>query len=229
MMVCEVKRFTFPLLAVLAACRAPVAPGVESYVPPGTVAVAAVDIAALRGSPLYPKIAPLLPASPDARSLWLAYRGSELLMIADGKLTGPADLIQAAEAQHLSGKPGEPELLSHAPLGGQIWMVVRGGVALPLTGNYANVNRLLRDMEYATVSLRAGSPVEVALTARGRTPEAARHFEQTFRATLTLIAAGESKNAELASLLRSIQVRRTDRDVTSNFTLSPDDVGKLIR
>jgi hypothetical protein len=195
-------------------------------VPAGTVAVGGVDLAGLRESALYPKLAPLVKSYGDVRSLLLAYRGSELLAIADGKPSGPADLVQAAEAQHATGKSGVPELLEHAPRDRQIWVVLRGGVSLPLTGNYANVNRLLRDMDFASVSMRAGSQVEIALTARGRTAEAARHFEQTFRATLTLIAAGEGKNAELATMLRSIQVKREDRDVSARVSMPADDVAK---
>lgn len=223
------KILALTVLVVLASCRSPVvpvAPGAESYVPAGSVAVGGVDVAGLRGSALYAKIAPLVQSYGDVRSLLLAYRGNEVLVMADGKPAGPADLVQVAEAQHATGKSGAPELLEHAPRDRQIWAVVRGGVSLPLTGNYANVNRLLRDMEYAAVGVRVASQVEIAVTARGRTAEAARHFEATFRATLTLIAAGESKNAELAGVLRSIQVKREDRDVSARVSMPAEDVGK---
>jgi hypothetical protein len=221
-----VKILALMALVMFAGCRAPVAPGAESFVPAGSAAVGGVDMAGLRGSALYAKIAPLMQSYGNVRSVLLAYRGNELLAIADGKPAGPANLVQAAEAQHATRRSGVPELLAQAPRDRQIWVVVRGGVSLPLTGNYANVNRLLRDMEYASVGMRVGSQVEVELRARGRTEEAARHFEGTFRATLTLIAAGESKNAELATVLRSILVKREDREVSARVSLAAEDVGK---
>jgi hypothetical protein len=203
-----------------------------SYVPPGAVVLAGIDLAGLRASPLYAKLPPailgLTQPFQNAPSMLLASNGKDLLLVAGGKLTGPPDFVQAAEAQHRSGVTGVPDLLNHAQsiaAGQHIWLVVRGGTVLPLTGNAANVNRLLRDMEFAALTLRADSAIDVALTARGRTPEAARHFENTLRATLTMAAAGETR---LAPTLRSIQLQREDRTVQAKVSLTPDAAQRLL-
>src|ERR1039457_190715 len=70
-----------------------------------------------------------------------------------------------------------------------VWIAVRGGVALPLEGNLANVNNLLRGVEYVTLALDPGDPADLQLVARCPTPEAALHFEQSFGALISLAAA----------------------------------------
>jgi hypothetical protein len=221
-----------------------------SCLPPTAAILAGVDLAHLRTTPFYAKLPPatasLMEQFHDARSLLAASNGNDLLVIAGGTFTaapsgailiaptlalaGSAEAIAAADTRRKNGSP-QPALLAPAESiagGKDIWAVVRGDVTLPLSGNAANVNRLLRNMEFAAVTVRAGSPVEFALTARGRSPEAALHFEQTLRAILTMTAAAETKQPDLAALLRSIQVRREDRTVTAALSTTLDAASKLL-
>jgi hypothetical protein len=139
--------------------------------------------------------------------------------------------VRAAEEQHRTGSTGAPDLLAQAQTvaaGNQIWVVIRGDAALPLTGNAANVNRLLRNMEFAAIAVGVHTTIEFAVTARGRTPDAARRFEETLRATLTMTAAAEVRNANLAALLRTIQVRRDDRMVHATVSANLEAARQLL-
>ena len=91
-----------------------------------------------------------------------------------------------------------------------VWIADRGGVALPLEGNLANLNNLLRDAEYVTLALEPGDPADLQLVARCPTPEAAVHFEQSFRALVSLAIATHARQAATAALLQSIHIVRED-------------------
>ncbi len=239
--------------AFLTACRpanpsGPIDAATAACVPPGAVALAGFDLERLRASPLYPKlpraIQSFVEPFRDARTLLAAYSGKEILLIARGSFTappagatllapglalaGPAESIAAAKARRVTGAP---ELLTYAQAaaaGNAIWIVTLGNVALPLTGNAANVNRLLRDMEFAALSVRLQPGIDFALNARGRSPEAARHFEETLRASLTMAAVGEAKNSQLTALLHSIQLHRDGREVRSQLSVDTNAAQHLI-
>ena len=228
-------------LCLLASCHralppGPIDPALASYIPAGTVALGGVNLQQLRASPLFGKLPRAVTALVEpygaAQSLLAAYFGSNLLLVTgEGSLTGSPEAVRAAEAQHRTGATGAPDLLSQAQTvadGNQIWIIARGDAALPLTGNAANVNRLLRNMEFAAITVGVHANIEFAVIARGRTPDAARHFEETLRATLTMTAAGEAKNANLAALLRSIQVRRDDRMVRANLSTDTEAARQLL-
>jgi hypothetical protein len=223
-----------------------------SCVPAGTVALAGLDLDQLRASPLYPKLprAAVVFLEPfrDARSLLAAFSGKDLLVVAGGSfaqapagatlasprlaLAGSPEAVRAAETQHGTRVTGAPELLAQAQriaAGNQIWIAVRGDVMLPLTGNAANLNHMLRNLEFADLTLRVQSTLEFAIVARGRTQDAARHFADTLRASLTMAAAAEAKQADLAALLRSIRVRREDRSVRASVSTTADMAQKLIQ
>jgi hypothetical protein len=107
-------------------------------------------------------------------------------------------------------------------------MVARGGVPLPLAGNAANLNRLLRDTEYAAMAVRVGSQVEIEATAEGHTAEAGRDFEESLRAILSLAAAANARQPDLAALIRSIRISRQDRMVRVALSAGPDAVARLL-
>jgi hypothetical protein len=228
--------------ALLAACHtAPpphaIDPAMAACVPPGTALLGGLDLDGLRASPLYSRLpAPVLALEQQfqgAHSLLAASRGNDLLLIAapGPALTGPPALVAAAQAQRSTGTPGAPDLVAQAEsvaAGQQLWLVARGDTILPFTGNAANLNHLLRNMEFAAVTMRVDSNVQFGLTARGRTAEAAAHFENTLRAAITMAAAGETKHPDLAALLRAIRIVREDRTVHTAFSADSGTTRRLL-
>jgi hypothetical protein len=234
-------RLVAPLsLALLAACRAPappsaIDPALSARVPVATVALAGIDLDRLRASPLYARLPPAALAflAPFARAhrVLIASTGVELLTIARGVVP---DATQIAPDLALSGAPSlvADATAAHPPAGilasaesvaavRPVWIAVRGGVALPLEGNLANVNNLLRGVEYVTLALDPGDPADLQLVARCPTPEAALHFERSFRALVSLAAAH-------ASVLESIRIVREDRVVRVSLSAPLDALAKLV-
>ena len=221
-------------------------PRMASRVPPSATLLAGIDLVRLRASPLYskfpPAVATLLVPLGEADFLMLASDGRNLLSIARGPfrqppagatmvskdlaISGTPDFLSAAQTSHPASS-----LVTYAGAiasGVQIWIVAQGGVTLPLTGNAANLNRLLRDCENSAITVKLGSTMELSFTALGRTSDAARKVEDTLRATITLTAAGESRNTGLVLLLRSIQLTREDRTVRAKVSATPDAAQKLL-
>ena len=223
-----------------------------AYIPADTLLLAGLNLDEVRASPLYPKLPPAARALAeplrDAGYLLLASNGKDIAAIARGRfreappgatlaahglaVSGSPDSIRAAIAQHKTGRIGAPDLLARAASvadGKQMWMVARGGTPLPVAGNAANLNRLLRDTEYAAIALRIGSGIEIEATAMGRTAEAGREFEENLRAILSLTAAANAHQPDLVALIRSIQIRRDDATVRVSFSGGPDSVANLFR
>ena len=243
-------------LAAAISCRSINAPAgvgrdMASSIPADTLLLAGLNLDELRASPLYPKLPPAVRALAeplrDAGYLLLASNGKDLLSLARGRfrdappgatlvapglaVAGSPDSVHAAIAQHKTGRDGAPDLLARAASvadGKQIWMVARGGVPLPVTGNAANLNRLLRDTEYATITACIGSRIEIEATAVGRTAEAGREFEESLRAILSLTAAASARRPELVALINSVLIRRDDRTVRVAFSAGPDAVVSLL-
>lgn len=222
-----------------------------SCVPSTATLLAGIDLARLRSSPLYPKLPPsaiaLIEPLGDAQYLMLASDGKNLLIIARGPfrqapagatllakglaIAGTPDWLAAATAQHDSGKPGNANLVSDGDAvaaRNPIWAVALGGRPLPLTGNAANLNRLLRDSDHASLAMQLDSPIQLSATVVGRTAESARQVEETLRASITLAAAAEARQADVVSLLRSIRLSRDDRVVNATLSASPEAVEKLL-
>jgi hypothetical protein len=242
------SRIAAPLaLALLAACRisgpaAAIDPALSARVPVATVALAGVDLDRLRASPLYAKLPPaalpLLAPFAHARRVLIASTGVELLTIARGvvpgatqlagdvALSGTPSLVAAAAAAH----PSAPILAPAESVAAArpIWIAVRGGMALPLEGNLANVNNLLRGAEYVTLALDPGDPADLQLVARCPTPEAALHFEQSFRAMVSLTAATTARQPAAAAMLESIRIVRQDRVVRVSLSAPLDTLVKWV-
>src|ERR1035437_1929984 len=234
-------------LAILAACRTPappaaIDPALSARVPAATVALAGVDLDRLQGSPLYAKLPPaaqaFLKPLGHAHRVLIASTGVELLTIARGvvpgatqiapdlALFGALGLISAATSAHPpAGILAPAESVAAAR---PIWIAVRGGVTLPLEGNLANVNNLLRGTEYVTLAVQPGDPTELELVARCPTPEAALRFEQSFRAMVSLVAATHARQAATAGLLESIRIGRQERVVHVSLSAPLDALAKLL-
>jgi hypothetical protein len=235
------SRLAAPLaLALLAACRtaappATIDPALSARVPVATAALAGIDLDGLRSSPLYPKLPPaalaFLAPFAHAHRVLIASTGVELLTIARGVVPGAT---QIAPDLALSGAPSlvAAAITPHPPssiLGlaesvaavRPLWVAVRGGVTLPLEGNLANVNNLLRGAEYVTLALDPGDPADLQLVARCLTPEAALHFERSFRALVSLAAAH-------ATVLESTRIVRQNRVVRVSLSAPLDALVKLV-
>jgi hypothetical protein len=247
---------TSVLIAAAACNRTPGPPSavdsaMAECVPASTTLLAGIDLGRLRSSPLYAKLpasaTALLEPLREAQFLLLASDGHNLLTIARGPfhqppagaeplakdlvISGTPDFVAAAKAQYKAGSPGARNLLAYvstvAP-GVQIWIVARGGVALPLPGNAANLNRLLRDCENAAIMVKVDSLVSLSFTALGRTSDAAHKVEDTLRATITLAAAGEGHRPDILALLHAIRLTRDDRIVRATVEATPEATGKLL-
>ena len=240
------SRLAAPIaLALLAACRTPappsaIDPALSARVPVATVALAGIDLDRLRASPLHARLPPtalafLAPFAPAHRVL-IASTGVEFLTIARGAVPGAArvapdvalsgapSLVAAAAAAHPpSGILASAESVADRP----VWIVVRGGVALPLEGNLANVNNLLRDAGYVTLALDPGDPADLQLVARCPTADAALHFERSFRAVVSLAIASNARQPATAAMLQSIRSVREERVVRVSLSAPLDALVKL--
>ncbi len=210
--------------------------------PASAIAIAGVNLDQLRASPLYAKLPPAASAFLEpfrgAHSLLIAYTGAELLTIARGVVTGAT---QAAPDLALLGSPGliaaasaphpAPAILAAAETvaaGHPIWIAVRGGAPLPLEGNLANANNLVTLAESVTLSLALRDAVDLELTARCPSPAAAAEFERRLRALLSLAAAANARQSEIAALLRSVQLRRDEGTVHAALSAPPEALARLL-
>jgi hypothetical protein len=206
-----------------------------------TVWMAGLDLDRLSSTPLGPKLA-MVPAHPsylitasDGRDLVLLSHGNfeaapagSILINPHLAISGPAEPVRAAVAQHKTGATGAPDLLAHAGAiakGAPIWAVARGGLTLPLTGNAANLNRLLRLVDYATVSAKLGARLDVDLTGVCRNADDGLRLEETLRAILSMAGAA---NRNLEPVLRAAEIRRDGVTVHATLSTDPDTAARLI-
>jgi hypothetical protein len=219
------------LAAAAVSCRSTNAPAgvtrdMAAAIPADTWLLAGLDLASLRAAPLYPQL------PPAARALAEQFRDAAYLLLASNGKDIAVITPSLAAAGRKTGRGGAPDLLLRAASladGKQIWVVARGGVPLPVAGNAANLNRLLRNTEYAAITARIGSRIEIEATAAGRTAEAAREFEESLRAILSLTAAGNARQPDLVALIRSIRIGREDRTVRANLSAGPDAAAGVLR
>ena len=170
-----VVAFFVGLVGCRSAPKALVDPELAAYMPPGSVAIAGIDLDRLRTTPFFPKI-------PDAfregSYALIGYTGAELVTASRVgsrvAVSGPA----------VKGKL--PALLRYASTA-PIWIVARGNAALPFTGNLTNLTRLLQQTEYTTVTAQVGDRVDLAIQGVCRTAEGAQHLEDNVRAIASLL------------------------------------------
>ncbi len=199
-------------------------------IPADTLALAGVNVAAVnalpvsRSLPLGDKI--VGGSIGEASYALLAFNGKELLVAVRQKFGEPPpgvkllardiavaaspELTRAASAQFASRRTGAAWLLDHASsvTKSPIWAVSVGGVTLPLSGNAANLNRLLQAADYFTVSVSFTDGIHIELAGAGKDEASSRKIEETLRAFLSLAASAAARQPELAGPLRAAAVRR---------------------
>ena len=205
-------RYLLALLLFATSCnrgpKPPVDPELAAAMPAGAAVLAGIDLERLRTTPLLPRV-----PEPwrQASYVLAAYDGKDLVTAARVgariSTTGPA------------GAGAPPDLLRHATAS-PIWLVARGNATLPLTGNLANLNRLLHQTEYTTISARVGDRVDLEIAGYCRTPETAQHLEENLRAIVSLMGIGGRQELPL-------DVRREGSIVRATGSATLDAVGKL--
>jgi len=215
-------------------------PAIVTCIPPQSVWIVGVDVARMRASSLSSLVpenfrqADDLILTSDGRGLLFIERGTfatapagAVLLDPHLAVSGAPDQIQAAAAQYKTKSAGAADLLSHAaPVNrAPIWGVARGGIALPLSGNLANLNRLLHLVDYATLSIQLDSGVDITITGSSRDADTARHLEETLRALVTL-AEASSRRAEDA--LRNAKIVRENTNVTASLTATAEFLTSLL-
>lgn len=219
-------------------------------VPSETMALAGLHLDQIRTSAWYRSLpatfTAVLEPFQQASYVVLAYSGNDLLIVARGTfaaaplggvlvtprlaLAGPPNLIRAATQQRARGKTGAPALVARtaAIAAKPIWIATRGGMALPLSGNLENINRLLRFTDFVTVTADLKSPLELEAIGSSPTTEAAGQLEEKLRAILTL-AKATTHDRDLAPSLASAQLRRDGSVVRLQVAASASALEKLFR
>jgi hypothetical protein len=225
--------------------------GMASCIAGDTVALAGADLDRLRASPFVNDMGgsarDLLAQYSNASKLVIAWNSRELLIVERGlfktppagttaiepglAVTGSPSRISLAMAQHRAGRTGAPGLIGYgSEIGARsaIWLAVRGGTALPFSGNLANLNLLLQDADFAGAALDLGEAATLRFGVRGRTAESAERLEERLRGFLSLAAEAEIHRPDLAKLLGAARIERSGRDVTAMLSASPDVLAKLL-
>jgi hypothetical protein len=220
------------------ACRRAAPPDLTDAVPSDAIAIAGIDLAALRGSPLFTTLPSAVTTVREASKVLLVWNGKDLLILASGAPSGYTPIalgitaagsssgIAAAQSQLRIGRTGAPGLIAHAGTG-TLWAVVRGDGRLPLTGNLANLYNLLRDAEYTSLSGKLTDTLALTMTVACPTPQHAQRFEASLRAMVTVAGAASARQPDLAAQLRTIRITREDRIVHATGSASSELVGRL--
>jgi hypothetical protein len=221
-----------------------------SCVPADAVILAGVDCDRLRAAPVYQKlpaaVTALLEPLRPAVQLLLTSNGKNYLAIGRGPfgqtppgstllapdlaVIGSPDAVRAATEQHGRRAAGAPLLGRAEKLasGREIWIVAMGNANLPVSGNAQNLNRLLRETEYATLAVHFTDGIQAQATGVCGTAEKARRLEEELRA-MASIAAAEERQPGIAAELRAIQVSREDRTVRVDLRAGAAGVEQLLR
>lgn len=232
--------------------RTPARSAVEemnSCVPSGTIVLAGAHLDRVRGNALFQKLSgdalSVLEPMRDADSLLAAYNGSDFVLIGHGLFTkapagatlvtanlavgGSAGAVQAVARQHATGQTGAPALVAWAqPVSSEaIWAVAAGGATLPLQGNLANLNRLLRLTDHATLGVDLNAAVMVHATGYGRSADAARQLEETLRSFVSLGAA-TTRDRDLEAVLKKVTIAREGTIVRVSAAATAEEIGKLV-
>ena len=219
-------------------------------IPPGTIALAGLHLEQIRATPLYAALPAawraLLEPLHEAADLLIAYNGRDLLIIAQGHfasappgavllsptlaLAGSPAGIQAAQAQRASGRTGAPRLVTEAQSVAiqPVWIAAEGHSSLPLAGNFANLNRMLQLVDYATLGADLGSRVDIRVNGVCHIADDARTLEESLRALVTL-AAASTRDVDLMAVFRSAQVTRDGSSVVLTMSAGVAAIAKLLR
>lgn len=237
------------LAALVVSCRSgpppAIDPGVAARVPATATILGGVNLDRVRACPFRQQlpgtVLAILESLGGARSVLAASDGSNYLVLTSGDfrqaprgatLLGPG-LAAAGSPDWVRGGVGggNPLLLHAEPLAAtaDIWMVAAGKANLPVSGNAENLNRLLHATEYATLRIRLTDQVAVDAEGICRSPESARHLEETVRSWVSLAAAGTARQPALSGLLRRIRVSREDRTVHLSLVAAAGELGPLFK
>jgi hypothetical protein len=242
------------LAALASACRhSPPAidPSVASSIPAGTRALAGLNLDALRQSSLYAQSPQSARAAldfvPGASRLTLAWNGKDLLTLAEGDFAaapsgftlisshlaagGSADGIREAQTRRRTGDTGAPVLLAQAAglaPDHAIWAAAAGDADLPLTGNFANLNRLLHYSRYTTAAARVTDRLEIEADATCADPGQARELEETLRAFASLLSAAGGRHSDLSAIWSNLHVGAHNSTVRATLSLSPEESTKAL-
>ena len=223
-------------------------PALAAAIPPGTTVLAGIDTARLRASELASKggldgllHGLSLDQAHFALAAWtpngfvvLSPRPAGSGTASDPLVTGSPDVVRAALDQHRTGRTGAPDLIERAaPLAGPgttaaIWAVARGDATLPLTGNAANLNRVLHSSAYTTLALRLQNGFVLEATGQCTSPARAQDLENSLRGIVTLSATSLARNPTLAGIPQAIRVRRENATVTATLALDDAHATALI-
>jgi hypothetical protein len=252
-----VRLLAAALLALIAVACKPSGPpplvddGMASCLTSDTLALAVADLDKLRGSPFVASLSgsarDLLAQYGNDSKLLIAWNGRDLLIIRRGLFKTPppgATMIEpglaaagtprrisAALAQHRTGATGAFDLIrygSQIGAGRAVWLTVRGGTALPLSGNLANLNHLLEDATIAGAALDLGEETYLRVDAEGRTADSADRLEQRLRALVSMAKEAEIHGPEIEQLLDGASMARSGPEVTLTLSAPPDAVAKLL-
>jgi hypothetical protein len=105
--------------------------------------------------------------------------------------------------------------------------VARGSSTLPLGGDAANLNRILRATEWTTLAARVDSGIHLQAAGACSTAEGARHIEESLRALISLAAVSMAREPDLAALLHSVRVSRDNLAVRATLDVPPPQAAKL--
>ena len=153
-------------------------------------------------------------------------------------VAGTLPAVKAALDRYKSGeRSGPAELLARArqiPPQDQIWSVSNGfenllTIGFPETGNAANISRVLRSLENATIAADLRTGVNGYLTGTCRTDEDAKNLGDAARGLIGLgrLSVPE-KQPELLRLWDGIKVDQQQRTVTITVAVPQDLVDKML-
>jgi hypothetical protein len=153
-------------------------------------------------------------------------------------LAGPVAVVRAAIDQYQSGRRGAPrDLMARAealPRDAQIWAVMQGwsGVSpetLREMGNAANLDRVLRAVESASLTADLRSGVHAAFTGDCRTPQDAKTLSESLQGLLGLVRASvPAKRPDMLRAFAGIRVTQDARAVKVNVDIPQDLADKLV-
>jgi hypothetical protein len=227
----------------LAGCGPSAPPPVANAVPADTMAMASVDLPALRAAPAHSKlpssVKAFMDSLPAAKMMVLAWNGKELLMLAGGGSTPPSGYTSIGNGIAASGSPERIEAArkklasgSGVPLplpqsNAEIRAALRRDGKLPLSGNMVNAANLLRMANPTTVTVHVENAVEIEIAAQCGSAAEAVQLEESLRALLTLAKAG-NRDADLAAMLQELRTSRENWIVRMNTILTPETLTKVI-